>query len=263
MISGFLFYGTIDIFAIVAQGLLQNWRRGRFRQGDVRLDGRCVLGIGRKPMTAAFTPLATRDATRDLTFDEFLVWDDGSDRCFELVEGVPVPLSEPNANHEDVADELSDRLQSHCRSRSLPYVVKRAKQVRLKRSIGEKEASRKPDIVVFDRQEWERMKGRSSPAAAYVCPPMVIEVVSTNWRDDYLTKLAEYEELGVAEYWIVDFAALGGIRFIGDPKQATVSIYTMVNGEYQVQQFRDTERLVSRTFPDLDLTAIEIFSAAQ
>jgi Uma2 family endonuclease len=90
---------------------------------------------------------------------------------------------------------------------------------------------------------------------------MVIEIVSTNWRDDYMTKLAEYEELGIAEYWIVDFAALGGIRFIGDPKQPTVSIYTIVNGEYQVRQFRGEQRLVSRTFPDLVLTAIEIFAA--
>ena len=209
-------------------------------------------------MKAALIPATIRD----LTFNEFLLWDDGTDRSFELLDGMPVPLSEPNANHEDVADELSDWLQSHCRSQQLPYVVKRVKQVRLKRSVGEKEASRKPDLVVFDRAEWERMKGRSSPAAAYVCPPLVIEVVSTNWRDDYMTKLAEYEELGIAEYWIVDFAALGGIRFIGEPKQPTVSIYTIVNGEYQVRQFRGEERLVSRTFPDLALTAIEIFAAA-
>lgn len=200
---------------------------------------------------------------RDFTFDEFLIWDDGTDRSFELLDGMPVPLSEPNANHEDVADELSDRLKSHCRSRSLPYVVKRVKQVRLKRSIGEKEASRKPDLVVFDRAEWERMKGRSSPAAAYICPPMVIEVVSSNWRDGYMTKLAEYEELGIAEYWIVDFAALGGTRFIGDPKQPTVSIHILINEEYQVRQFRGSERLVSRMFPDLALTAIDIFAAAQ
>ena len=210
-------------------------------------------------MKAALIPATIRD----LTFNEFLLWDDGTDRSFELLDGMPVPLSEPNANHEDVADELSDWLQSHCRSRSLPYVVKRIKQVRLKRSVGEKEASRKPDFVVFDRAEWERMKGRSSPAAAYVCPPLVIEVVSTNWRDDYMTKLAEYEELGIAEYWIVDFAALGGIRFIGEPKQPTISIYIIVNGKYQVRQFRAEERLVSRTFPDLRLTATEIFAAAR
>ena len=83
-------------------------------------------------MKAALIPATIRD----LTFNEFLLWDDGTDRSFELLDGMPVPLSEPNANHEDVADELGDWLQSHCRSRSLPYVVKRVKQVRLKRSVG-------------------------------------------------------------------------------------------------------------------------------
>ncbi|WP_338027156.1 Uma2 family endonuclease [Trichormus azollae] len=28
---------------------------------------------------------------------------------------------------------------------------------------------------------------------------LLIEVVSTNWQDDYLIKLAEYERLGIAE----------------------------------------------------------------
>ena len=49
-------------------------------------------------------------------------------------------------------------------------------------------------------------------------PALVIEVVSTNWRDDYLTKLAEYESIVVQEYWIFDYAALGGMRYIDHPK---------------------------------------------
>jgi Uma2 family endonuclease len=53
---------------------------------------------------------------------------------------------------------------------------------------------------------------------------MEVEVVSTNWQDDYLVKVAEYERLGIPEYWVVDCAALGGRRFIGNPKQPTVSI---------------------------------------
>jgi len=36
------------------------------------------------------------------------------------------------------------------------------------------------------------MKTSSSSAAAYIPPPGIIEVVSNNWKDDYLTKLAEY-----------------------------------------------------------------------
>jgi Uma2 family endonuclease len=37
--------------------------------------------------------------------------------------------------------------------------------------------------------------------------PLVVEVVSTNWRDDYLDKAGDYEEIGIPEYWIVDYLA--------------------------------------------------------
>ncbi len=44
---------------------------------------------------------------------------------------------------------------------------------------------------------------------------LVVEIVSSNWRDDYLIKLAEYEVLGIPEYWIVDYQGLDGTRYIG------------------------------------------------
>ncbi|NEQ55869.1 MAG: Uma2 family endonuclease, partial [Leptolyngbya sp. SIO3F4] len=117
---------------------------------------------------------------------------------------------------------------------------------------------RRGDIVVFEKTEWERMKGLSISAMAYIAPPLVIEVVSTNWRDDYLTKLAEYESLGVQEYWIVDYAALGGMRYIGHPKQSTVSVYTMGSktGEFAMpQQFREDNNIRSAVVPELAVTA--------
>jgi Uma2 family endonuclease len=108
------------------------------------------------------------------------------------------------------------------------------------------------------------MKGNSSSAAAYIPPPGVIEVVSTNWKDDYLTKLAEYEDLGVSEYIIVDYAALGGIRFIGSPKQPTITIYQLENGEYLPGKiFRGDDRIESRLFPNLTLTASQIFGMSR
>lgn len=88
-----------------------------------------------------------------------------------------------------------------------------------------------------------------------------MEVSSTNWRDDYLYKLAEYEALGILEYWIVDYLAVGATRYIGSPKTPTVSIYTLVNGEYQLQQFQGSDRILSTTFPALTLTAAAIFQA--
>jgi Uma2 family endonuclease len=201
---------------------------------------------------------------QSLTFEDFLAWDDGSGRDFELLDGIPVPLSEPNANHEDLIQRLCAYLEAHCQANDLPYVCRQSKQVRLKIAPGEREKSRKADIVIFARAEWQRMKTSSSSAAAYVPPPGVIEVVSNNWKDDYLTKLAEYEDLGVLEYMIIDYAAFGGIRFIGSPKQPTITLYQLENGEYLPGKvFRGQEPLESALFPHLGLTAEQVFAMSQ
>jgi Uma2 family endonuclease len=197
-----------------------------------------------------------------LTFEAFLSWDDGSDRSFELVNGVAMPLSEPTAKHEDVVEGLCRLLIDHCRALNLPYVPRQSKQVRLN-PAGETESSRKADIVVFAKDEWDRMRQSSASAAAYIPPPLVIEVVSTNWRDDYRIKLNEYETLGISEYWIVDYAGLGGVQYIGSPKQPTVTINRLIDGEYQAQRYQGDATILSPTFPQLELTIVQIVAMTE
>ena len=170
-----------------------------------------------------------------------------------------MPLNDPNANHEDLAARLSAHIENLCITLDLPYIPRLSKQIRLKTEPRQRERSRRGDIVIFDKSEWLRLKASSSSAAAYNLPPMVIEIVSNNWRDDYLTKLAEYEALGIQELWLVDYAAFGATRYTGDPKMPTLSVYTLADSEYQVRQFRDNELVESSTFPDLNLTALQIF----
>jgi len=54
---------------------------------------------------------------------------------------------------------------------------------------------------------------------------------------------------------------LGGRRFIGNPKQPTISVYQLVDGEYEVSLFRGNDRIESPTFPELNLTAQQVFQA--
>lgn len=196
-----------------------------------------------------------------MTFEEFLAWDDGTGRDFELRDGFPMPIVDPSAKHEDVADELCERLSGHCKAFQLPYVPKRQKQVMTgKNPLSGRDESRRTDILVFAKEEWVRLRQSAGSAAAYTPPPLVIEVVSTNWRDDYEYKLNEYEALGIPEYWIVDYAGLGGIRYIGKPKQPTITVYQLTEGEYQAQKFRGDEQIESMIFPTLNLTANQIFA---
>ncbi len=64
------------------------------------------------------------------------------------------------------------------------------------------------------------------------------EVVSSNWQDDYARKVEEYAILGISEYWIVDFRGLGGLQFIGNPKQPTFTVCQLQNRIYHQRQYR-------------------------
>jgi len=123
----------------------------------------------------------------------------------------------------------------------------------------------RPDIVILDRTALANEPlWKTEPVITLGnSVKLVVEVVSTNWQNDYARKVEDYEALGISEYWIVDYLGLGGKRYIGSPKQPVITIYQLVEGTYQGQQFRKSDRLISQTFPDLNLTAEQIVAAGQ
>ena len=120
--------------------------------------------------------------------------------------------------------------------------------------------SRLPDVAIVP---FSMIEDVLASAVLTAPAPLVVEIVSQNWQDDYLIKLAEYETLGIPEYWIVDYQGLGGTRYIGQPKRPTISVYSLVEGEYQVSLFRAGDRIESATFPALELSAEAVFAAGQ
>ena len=122
-----------------------------------------------------------------------------------------------------------------------------------------------PDVMVLDSNamENEALWKKRSTITQGTSVRLAIEVVSKNWQDDYLMKLGEYEKLGINEYWIVDYLGLGGRRYIGNPKQPTISVYHLVEGEYILNLFRDENVVASPTFPELNLRAEQIFRVGQ
>jgi Uma2 family endonuclease len=89
----------------------------------------------------------------------------------------------------------------------------------------------------------------------------VAEIVSSNWQNDYARKIEDYAVLGIPEYWIVDYVRLVGTKQIGKPKQSTLSICSLNNGEYEIQQLRGNQPIISLTFPNLKLTAEQVLRA--
>jgi Uma2 family endonuclease len=88
---------------------------------------------------------------------------------------------------------------------------------------------------------------------------LAVEVASNNWDDDYIDKFDEYQRLGISEYWIVDYWAIASREYLGNPKIPTVFVNLLdENGTYQTSKFTGEEKIISRTFPELDLTAAQI-----
>ena len=195
---------------------------------------------------------------KSITFEEFLEWYPDGKRGFELRDGVILETN-PDGEHEEVTGFLIRKINVEIDRLNLPYVTPSTYFLR----PPETTTGYQPDIIVLDKPALisEPLWKKSSVISQGSSVKLVVEVVSTNWQDDYLVKVAEYERWGIPEYWVVDNAALGGRRFIGNPKQPTVSIYQLVDGEYQVSQFREGDRIISSAFGELNLTVEQVFSS--
>ncbi|WP_375505106.1 Uma2 family endonuclease [uncultured Nostoc sp.] len=196
-----------------------------------------------------------------VTFEEFVDWLPENRRVrYELHKGEIFEMAQPVGEHEEVKGFLARKVTVEFDRLDLPYFMPNQVIVR----PPEKDSGYIPDVLVLNRAnlENEKLWKKESTVSLGASIPLAIEVVSTNWRDDYYLKYADYEEMGIPEYWIVDYAALGGRNFIGNPKQPTITVCNLVDEEYQISKFRDSDRIISQTFPELNLTPNQIFQAA-
>ncbi|NEP78907.1 MAG: Uma2 family endonuclease [Okeania sp. SIO3C4] len=196
-----------------------------------------------------------------MTLEEFWDWyPDGYGR-FELHNGEIVEM-QPTGTHEKVAGFLASKLSVNIERLNLPFFIPRQGLIK---AIDSDKSAYIPDVMVLDdnAMENEQMWKKRSTITQGKSVKLAIEVVSTNWQDDYLTKLGEYEKLGIGEYWIVDYLGLGGRRYIGDPKQPTISVCNLVESEYAINLFRGQDVVNSPTFPELNLTAEQIFQVGK
>ncbi|MDF5725671.1 MAG: Uma2 family endonuclease [Rhizonema sp. PD37] len=197
-----------------------------------------------------------------VTFDEFVAWyPENIGVRYELHDGEIFEMTPPSGEHEEIKGFLIAQVVIEYTKVKLPYFIPNQAIVKPL----ENESGYFPDVLLLNRPNLksEPLWKKSSTVSQGASIPLVIEVVSTNWRDDYYKKLADYEQIGISEYWIVDYLALGARKFIGNPKQPTISIYSLVEGEYLCNQFRNNDRIQSPIFPELNLTAQQIFDAAR
>ncbi|MGB6297403.1 MAG: Uma2 family endonuclease, partial [Rivularia sp. (in: cyanobacteria)] len=177
------------------------------------------------------------------SFDKFIEWYPDNGVRYELHKGVIVEMPPPLGEHENVIGFLVGQIALQYLQKGLPYRIPKTGLVK----TPDNDSTYSPDIVLVNHDNLvnEPLWKKQSTLIQAESIPLVVEVVSTNWRDDYHDKFGDYEEMGIPEYWIIDYAALGGKRFIGNPKQQTITICELVDGEYQTTQFQGNQAIVS------------------
>jgi Uma2 family endonuclease len=193
-----------------------------------------------------------------LTIDEFIANYGDSNSC-ELIDGELTEIETPGP-HEQVSAFLGRKLNVEIDRLDLPYFIPPRCLIKL---LGTATAFR-PDVLVLDQTRlineplWQQEPVITSGNSI----KLIAEVVSTNWPNDYARKVEDYALLGIPEYWIVDYLGIGGREYIGKPKQPTITVCTLREDDYQRQLFQKGDRLISSIFPDLQLTAQQIFAAS-
>ncbi|GCL40714.1 Uma2 family endonuclease [Dolichospermum planctonicum] len=195
-----------------------------------------------------------------LSFGDFIVRYGDSNR-YELIDGEVFDL-EPTGYHEEVSAFTTTKICAQIDAIGLNWFVL---QRGLLRPSNLGMTAFRPDVMVIDRNELakELLWNDQSILTLGSSIKFVMEVVSSNWQNDYARKVEDYAILGIPEYWIADYAGLGGTRHIGKPKQPTLSICTLVKGEYEIQQIRGNQPITSPTFPNFKLTAEQVLKAGR
>ena len=193
--------------------------------------------------------------SKTLTFEEFLT-QYGDNPRYELIDGELRDM-EPTGPHEAVAGKIAGQIFVEILRSNLRWLIPKDCLIKPPAAIA---TALRPDAIVLDEDKlsqepfWQREPIICNGSTI----KLVVEVVSTNWQDDYARKVEEYALLGIPEYWIVDYRGLGGVAFIGKPKQPTFTVYQLIGEEYQQEQYRLGQPIRSSLLPSLQLRLDDI-----
>ncbi|NEQ65111.1 MAG: Uma2 family endonuclease [Symploca sp. SIO2D2] len=184
-----------------------------------------------------------------LTFEQYLEYDDGTDNRYELCDGELIPVPPESGINGWIALWLMYQLAQFVN----PQLI-RPNAYELQ--VPGNPQNRYPDLIVLREEHLAQTANRQTITLNMAPPQFVAEVVSPyrnhddeNYQRDYIDKRQQYERRGIPEYWIID------------PQAQLVTVLLLVNGSYQATEFTDKQRIVSRTFPELELTAEQVLKA--
>ncbi|MEH1834028.1 MAG: Uma2 family endonuclease [Nostoc sp.] len=185
----------------------------------------------------------TKTPTKISTLEEYINFDDGTDKRYELEDGVLLEMPPGTGKHEAIITSLLVRFFLEIQRMGLPLQPRPNGT-----EVLTNKQPRRPDICVITNQQAQSIE--STSAILKTAPPLLVEVVSPESVDrDYNQKTSEYAAIGVVEYWIVD------------PLKNKMTVCLLDNGSYKQTVFTGNQQIISQTFVELTLTAQQVFSA--
>ena len=181
-----------------------------------------------------------------LTLEEYLLFDDGTENRYELVDGKLVVMPpESDRNNLIALYLLSEFLKL------VPIKLIRHKDTEIV-VTGNRTRVRMLDLLILTEELLMAIGGRRATITSDMpSPALAVEVVSpgkTNRdRDLYRYKRSEYAARGILEYWIVD------------PELSKVTVLSLVDGLYEETIFEGEQKITSDVIPQFSLTAARLF----
>ena len=177
---------------------------------------------------------------KEYTFEEWLEID--NNEATELIDGIVYYMwggtqGGPSRRHMDVVRQLVGELFNFlkgkkCKLYFQPFIVK----------LGKKTTVR-PDLSVIC--DSDKLDDRGCNGA----PDFIIEVLSSsNATNDLWTKRIQYLKAGVKEYWIVD------------PVMNEVTVYILLNGEYNAIHYSQKDIIPVTALPGCEIDLSVIFA---
>ncbi|WP_088894903.1 Uma2 family endonuclease [Leptolyngbya ohadii] len=191
-----------------------------------------------------------------LTFEQFLDYDDGTETLYELIDGCPLAMPEPSRQHQSIVRYLDRVFSDEIERLGKPWETVRNTAIRVPgRFLAD---GRRPDLAIVDLPQSE---AEQQEKGIKTTPHMVIEVASSNWKDDLRDKIFAYLHLQVPEYWILDYAGQIPEKYCERGRGVKTIVHTLRTvGRYgyDKQEFIGNEVIPCQTFEDLQLTTQQI-----
>ncbi|WP_375480108.1 Uma2 family endonuclease [uncultured Nostoc sp.] len=180
------------------------------------------------------------------SFEEYLSYDDGSDKLHELFNGELIEMPPESGTNVQIANRLFlifamivgiDRVRGHG----------------LELEVRGEPRNRYPDLTIIRQEHIQQLAKRNTIRLEMLPPLLVIEVVSPGELQrnrDFIAKRSQYQDCGIPEYWIID------------PETKTILILELIDKTYtEIGNFVGSNLVVSPQLGQLNFKVSQIFDA--